>query len=259
MYATFGQSIGFSLSSLEPLDIENENGWLRHVKDDINYNLLLWVNGYDDDAMLYSEILVDGVNCVEGLSTITIGYEDTVTGAIAELHFRLEILTNPMYADYVNLGLTDLSALYEVAAENAVDLDDDDDEDSGKEEKDGGDDSDSGKEGGESKDGGDQSKGDSSGGGKSDGGGKGGGGKGGGKKGHGGKGGPGSSSDESESVVETIEVCEDEIYIELVDASGNEFVAFESMDEMVDKFLEDYDTVENYLRVFGGQVEFPEP
>lgn len=28
---------------------------------------------------------------------------------------------------------------------------------------------------------------------------------------------------------------------------------------MIDKYLETYGTVENYLRVYGGQVEFPEP
>ena len=28
---------------------------------------------------------------------------------------------------------------------------------------------------------------------------------------------------------------------------------------MIDKFLEDYGSPENFLRVFGGQVEFPEP
>ena len=28
---------------------------------------------------------------------------------------------------------------------------------------------------------------------------------------------------------------------------------------MIDKFLEDYDTIENYQRVFGGQIEFKEP
>ena len=55
-----------------------------------------------------------------------------------------------------------------------------------------------------------------------------------------------------------MEVCEEELYEEYVDAS-DQLVQFENLEDMVDSFLRSYGTEENFLRAFGGQVEFPEP
>lgn len=55
-----------------------------------------------------------------------------------------------------------------------------------------------------------------------------------------------------------MEVCEEELYEEYVDASG-QLVQFEDEQDIIDSFLRSYGTEENFLRAFGGRVDFPEP
>ena len=82
-----------------------EDPYTREVRNDRNYKLLLWANGYGVDAYLYSETLEEGVNCEFGLSTITISYFDTSTGAKTDLLFFLEILPPHLFVRYGELGL----------------------------------------------------------------------------------------------------------------------------------------------------------
>ena len=71
-------------------------------------------------------------------------------------------------------------------------------------------------------------------------------------------GGQGASGNSSSEPL-TAEVCQTEEYEEMVDAK-NQLVQFESVDDMIDSFLRaGYDTVDNYKRVFGGQVDFGKP
>ena len=66
--------------NLEPADPEDDD-IVRVVSNDLNYKLLLWVNGEKTAARLFSEVLEEGVNCKIGFSIITISYIDSVTGA----------------------------------------------------------------------------------------------------------------------------------------------------------------------------------